>query len=158
VIRAKIACFPRGARTRAEALQPYHRWKDLDTGWLGVLVELSNIDKHRRFPLTAVTQEFLRFPNYVESSVVTAKDSVFRALKPDTTIMWLEVPSLPPSVKEPEVPFAYSCAIQFERSGTDPPIPLLFEYEPVDFVLESILATLRERVIPEFEQLLARLF
>jgi hypothetical protein len=157
--KAKFVSFPRGARTRAEALQPYYRWKDLDTGWLGVLAELSNIDKHRRFPITAVTQEFLRFPNYVEGFVVTEKDAPpMRRLKSDTTIMWLVVPSLPASVQEPKVKFAYSCGIQFKRSGSDPPIPLLFEYEPVDFVLESALALIRERIVPAFTPFLERLF
>lgn len=50
-----VGYFPRGARTRVERLQPYHRRRDDDAWRLGELNALSNVDKHRRVPVTAVT-------------------------------------------------------------------------------------------------------
>jgi hypothetical protein len=50
-----MQCFPRGARTIVESLQPYHRRKYPATWYLGVLQELSNIDKHRTLHTTAVS-------------------------------------------------------------------------------------------------------
>lgn len=152
--KCKVAFFPRGARTAVERLQPYHHRNDMDTGWLGVLVELSNIDKHRHFPLTPVTPMFLTTPSKVEGHRVTDVWTPYRRLKPNTTIMRLEVPTLPLSVKEPKVNYAYAGGMNFERNSAHTRLPLVMQYEPVDFVLRQTLTFVRERVLPALEPFL----
>jgi hypothetical protein len=69
--KCMIGYFPRGTRTFIEAIQPYHSRKhQLVPLWLRVLVELSNIDKHRKFPVAAVTPMFYAFPKAVEGHAV----------------------------------------------------------------------------------------
>jgi hypothetical protein len=145
-----VRCFPRGARAVVERLQPYHRREDLETAWLEVLAELSNIDKHRHFPLMPVLPGLITYPQQVEGHAVTNHKSIYRPLKLNTTIMWLTVPTLPPSAKEPQVDFRYMGGLNFGGKKADPPLPLILPNEPVDFVLPQILETIRNKVLPAF--------
>jgi hypothetical protein len=156
---ALIKQFPRGARTRVERLQPYHGRKNdpFSTRRLGDLAELANVDKHRRFPVAAWSPKRLSIPPWVLPRrdfpwPVKAYTFQYRLLKPDTTIVWLEVPGLPLSIKEPKVDFAFTPQIEFVGAAANPPIPLLVPHEPVDFTLDNILRFIRERVLPEFER------
>lgn len=154
--KSMLGFFPRGARTLAERHQPYHRGEyhdfDTDPQWLEVLAELSNIDKHRRFPVTAVTPMLIATPRSINGHMVTeAKTPRYRMLKNDATIMWLTIPTLPPGPKAPDVQFPYACGLNFYGKAADPPLPLVLPYEPVDFVLPNILKHIRETVLPAFQ-------
>lgn len=153
-----IKCFPRGARTRVERLQPYHRGNDPETRRLWELSELANIDKHRRFQTTVATNILMQHGDEVLGHRITDAKVPFRRLKPDTTIMWFTVPSLPTSVAEPDVNFGLGVEIEFDGRSEGAPIPLELQFEPVPFVLETILEFVRTRVVPEFEPFLTRLF
>lgn len=119
-----IKCFPRGARTRVERLQPYHRGNDPETRRLWELRELANIDKHRRFPTTVATNILMQHGDDVLGHRITDAKVPFRRLRPDTTIMWLTVPSLPTSVAEPDVNFGLGVEIEFDGRSEGAPIPL----------------------------------
>lgn len=153
-----IGYFPRGARTTVESIQPYHGRKNDRAGLrrLSDLSELSNIDKHRRFPITAYSPKTLTIPPWVEFDgspyFVTARSYWYRLLKPDTAVLWLEVPDLPASVKEPDVDFALSAQIELEGSSANPPVSLLVAHEPVAFTLDAILTVIRQRVLPGFQR------
>jgi hypothetical protein len=149
-----IGYLPRGARTAIERLQPYHRRHDDDAWRLGELVALSNIDKHRRVPITTVTNSTMRWSHRVQGHAVTDAKVPYRRLKPGATMIWLTVPTLPLNVKEPQVHFGHGADIEFEGKAGNPPVPLVLPHEPVWFVLEMILYTIRTRVIPD----LARFF
>jgi hypothetical protein len=157
--RDLIEHFPRGARTRVERLQPYHGRKNdpFSPRRLGDLAELANIDKHRRFPVAAWTPKQLSVPPWVvpigdDPWPLRGYKFQYRLLKPNTTIIWLDVPGLPPSIQEPEVDFAFTPQIEFVGAAANPPIPLLVPHEPVDFTLDNILRFIRERVLPAFER------
>jgi hypothetical protein len=149
-----IGCFPRGAKTRVEQLQPYRGRKNdpFSTRRLSDLADLSNIDKHRRFPVTAVTPKSLGRPHIIEGHHSIAHTVQYRILKPDTTIMWVEVPTLPRNVKEPQVNFNFTPNVEFVGVLANPPVHLLFPHEPVTFTLGAILDFIRGRVVPEFVQ------
>lgn len=149
-----IAHFPRGAPTRIERLQPYHGRKHdrLGPRRLAELADLSQIDKHRRFPITASSPKTIYIPDRIQGHPVVADKFRYGLLKPDTTILWLEVPSLPRSVKEPYVDFRFSAAIEFEGASANPPVRLLAHHEPVAVTLRHILGFIDRRVLPEFER------
>jgi hypothetical protein len=148
-----IRCFPRGARTRVERLQPYRGRKNdpFSVRRLADLRDLSNIDKHRRLPVTAATPDSVGPPRKVEGHRVGPWAYHYRVLKPGATILWLEVPTLPRDVKEPDVDFHFEARIEFEGTSANPPVGLLRPHEPVAFTLEMILRFIRERVLPDFE-------
>ena len=77
--RSMIGYFPRGARTLIESFQPYHQRGGYIAMWLGVLSQLSNIDKHRRFPLAAVMPMLVQFPAAVEGHRVADTQIEFPA-------------------------------------------------------------------------------
>jgi hypothetical protein len=149
-----VACFPPGARTCIEGLQPYRgREHDPFTNRrLSDLAELSNIDKHRRFPITAAAPKRYVRPTQVEGHRVGPVSDQYRLLKPDTTIIWLEVPTLPRTVKQPNVDFEFTANIELVGRSANPPIALLVPSEPVTFALGTILRFIRERVLPEFDR------
>jgi hypothetical protein len=151
--RALIAHFPRGAKTRVERLQPYRGRKDdpFSPRRLSDLSELSNIDKHRRFPVTAPSLRLYQVPSSVEGNRVTHYTEQYRLLKPDTTMLWIEVPTLPRHIKEPHVDFNFTPRIELVGALANPPVHLLFPHEPVTFTLGAILDFIRVRVLPEFE-------
>jgi hypothetical protein len=64
--------------------------------------------------------------------------------------MWLEVPTLPSSAQEPQVDFPYAGGLNFVGKAAKPPVPLVMDQEPVDFVLEMILQTIRDLLLPAF--------
>jgi hypothetical protein len=115
---------------------------------------LSNIDKHRRFPITAAGPKTIAFPAWVvydgQLYPVAARSYWYRLLKPNTAVLWLEVPDLPPSAKEPDVDFTLAAQIELEGAAANPPVPLLKPHEPVTFTLGSILEVIRGRVMPAF--------
>lgn len=151
-VRKAIAYFPPGARTRIERVQPYHGRKNDPWGArrLSDLARLSNIDKHRRFPITAHAVKQMAIPAAVDGHPVTHYTTQYRLLKLDTTILWLEAPALPPSVKQPNVQLNLGTTIEFEGVAANPPIGLLVPHEPVTFTLDAILTYIRELVLPEF--------
>lgn len=69
--------------------------------------------------------------------------------------MRFEVPTLPPSVKEPTVNYGYGADLEFEGKAAKPAIPLVMSQEPVWFVLLSIHTAIRSRVVPDFEEFFA---
>lgn len=153
--RSMIGYFPRGAWEILERLQPYHRRTNLHARQLAILAELSNIDKHRRFPLTAVLTAMIEIPEWVEGHAVTDYRAYLgRPFETDTTIMRLDVPSLPRSIKEPKVDFEHICALNFKGEASKPAVPLLVQHLPVPMVLEGIIETIRSVVLPEFEPML----
>jgi len=153
--KCAIGHFPRGARTIAERLQPYHRRTNLHARQLAILAELSNIDKHRRFPLTALLTAMIEIPEWVEGHPVTGyRNYLFRPFKPNATIMRLDVPALARNIKEPKVDFEHICALNFKGKASKPSVPLLVEHLPVPMVLEGIIETIRSVVFPQFEPLL----
>jgi hypothetical protein len=152
-----IRHFPWGARTMVESLQPYHGRKNdpFSPRRLNDLAELSNIDKHRRFPVAAWFPKRLTVPPWIVPSdpwPVKAYTTVYRVLKPNATIIWLEAPGLPSSIKEPEVDFTFTPQIEFVGAAANPPVPLLVPHEPVDFTLGNILRFIREHVLPAFQR------
>lgn len=149
--RQLIEHFPRGAKAAVERVQPYHGRKDdpASARRLSDLSELSNIDKHRRFPVAAAGQQGMILPGYVEGHVVSGYSTKFRVLKRDATIVWLEVPTLPPSCKEPNVDLDFMANIEFVGPAANPPVSLLVPSEPVPFTLNAILNYIRDRVLPE---------
>lgn len=149
--RPLIEYFPRGAKAAVERVQPYHGRKDDPAGArrLSDLAELSNIDKHRRFPVAAAGQTGMILPSHVEGHVVSGYSTKFRVLKPDATIVWLEVPTLPPSCKEPKVDLDFMANIEFVGPAANPPVSLLVPSEPVPFTLNAILKYIRGKVLPE---------
>lgn len=136
-----IQFFPRGAKAAVERVQPYHGRKNDPAGArrLSDLAELSNIDKHRRFPI----------PGHVEGHRVIAYTMKYRVLKPGATIVWLEVPDLPRSHKEPNVDLYLMANIEFVGPAANPPVSLLVPSEPVPFTLKAILDYIRGRVLAE---------
>ena len=156
--RCMMGFFPEGAAALAERLQPYHAGDHSDDSetaqWLGVLAELSNIDKHRRFPLTGVYPDLVTHPREVEGHAVTEVENFHVSLKVGTPILRLTVPTLPPSVEDPKVDFGYMGGLNFEGVEADPPLPLILDQEPVDFVLPSLLEAVREKVFPAFQPFL----
>jgi hypothetical protein len=91
----------------------------------------------------------------IEGHAVTGTElAPVKRLEPGATVAWLEVPTLPTSIKKPKVPFPYAGALNFERKGPNEKLPLIFEFEPVEFVLRSILHRIREAVLPAFEPFL----
>jgi hypothetical protein len=146
-----IEHFPRGARTAVERVQPYHGRKNDPAGArrLSDLAQLSNIDKHRRFPIAAAGQQGMIIPGHIEGHAVTAWTTKFRVLEPDTTIVWLEVPTLPPACKEPDVDLDFMANIEFVGPAANPPVSLLVPSEPVLFTLKAILTYIRGTVLPE---------
>jgi hypothetical protein len=156
--RSKIGYLPEGAGAFMEALQPYHTGDDTEFSeearWLWVLCELSNIDKHRRFPITAVFPDLISYPSNVEGHKIMEVKGWHEAIKVGTPIMRLTVPTLPPETANPEVGFAYMGGLNFQREVAEAPLPLVLEQEPVNFVLPSILGVVQNAVIPAFEPLL----
>jgi hypothetical protein len=153
-----IGYFPRGARAQAERVQPYHGRKNNLTGLrrLADLAELSNIDKHRRFPITAWSPKRATIPPWIVADGILYPVEGYwprhRLLKPDTTILWIEAPSLPASVEKPGVDFTLSAQIELEGASANPPVPLLMPHEPVAFTLDAILTIIRQRVLPGFQR------
>ena len=156
--RPLIEHFPRGARAAVERVQPYHGRKNDPAGArrLSDLAELSNIDKHRRFPVAAAGQHGLILPGHVEGHVVSGYSTKFRVLKPDATIAWLEVPTLPRSCKEPKVELDFMANIEFVGPAANPPVSLLMPSEPVTFTLSAILQYIRGKVLPELLPFVSR--
>jgi hypothetical protein len=146
-----IQYFPRGAKAAVERVQPYHGRKNDPAGArrLSDLAELSNIDKHRRFPIAAVGQQGMIIPGHVEGCHVAAYTMKFRILEPGATIVWLEVPDLPRSRKEPNVDLYLMANIEFVGPAANPPVSLLVPSEPVPFTLKAILDYIRGAVLPE---------
>jgi hypothetical protein len=149
-----IRFFPWGARTAVESLQPYRgRKRDPITNQrLADLTELANIDKHRRFPITAVAPKTLPIPGLIEGYPCVAYSTWNRLLKPNATIIFFEVPGLPRSVKHPQVDFTFKATVALVGALGNPPIPLLVPHEPVVFTLESIMTVIRDRVLPAMGQ------
>ena len=152
--RCMIGYFPEGARTLVERLQPYHARDQSDlsesASWLWVLAELSNIDKHRHFPITAVFPDLITHPGAVEGHAVADIKSWHIPLQVGAPIMRLVVPSLPSSTTEPQVDFGYMGGLNFQGEEAEPPLPLVLEQEPVDFVLPETLEAVRSKVFPAF--------
>jgi hypothetical protein len=140
------------ARAVVERLQPYHDDDD-DALRLNELRVLSNIDKHRRVPVTVSTNSVIVSPSEIEGHRVTSTDTDFGPMAPGSIIARFEVPALPTDVQEPNAEgFGVGLEFEFEGQAADPPVPIVMPHEPVWFVLSEIHQTIRSRVLPDFER------
>jgi hypothetical protein len=79
----------------------------------------------------------LVWPREIEGHSITDTKTLYRRLKPKATIMRFEVPTLPRSVKEPQVDYGFGADIEFEGKAGNPPVPLLMPHEFVWYVLAA---------------------
>jgi len=146
--RKMTRCMPPRAVAALERMQPYHRRKDPDTRWLAVLRDLSNIDKHRRFPITATTFQGTWFSLSLAGHRATDHEIYYRPLRDNAIVASFEVPSLPPDV-EPTVDFHYSLAVELERRGEPEPLALPGKRAPLIYVLRKTRDFVADRALPE---------
>lgn len=147
-----IGYFPDDSRAVVERLQPYHdEDEDDDALRLNELRVLSNIDKHRRVPVTVTTNSIVVSPSEVDGHRVTQTDSEYGPIAVGSTIARFEVPTLPPDVTKPKARIGLGFDLEFKGQTADPPVPLVMPHEPVGFVLSEIHQTIRNRVVPDLE-------
>lgn len=143
-----IRHVPRGARTRFERLQPYHRRKDPDLWRLDVLHELSVIDKHRHFPLSVASMPGVAFT--VHGGRITDRHIETGPLEAGAQIAWFECPDLSRDAK-PQVDLSYFLTVEFNKGVPPLGLPLILDYEPVTLVLGEIRDYIRADFLPRFE-------
>lgn len=145
-----IEHFPRGARARVESVQPYHGRKGDPVGprSLEILAALSNIDKHRRFPIAAASALGFMVPRAIEGKPVVDVKAWYRLLKPDATVLRFDVPRLSIYTKEPNVDFRLAADIHLVGARGEPPISLGEPSEPITLILDSALSFIQREVLP----------